>query len=466
VSSSRRVAVLCAVVGAAALMRAVPADAQLRAGPEFQIAGPLASRPAVARAPFGFVAVWTSGTADSRQILGRRFDLAGVPLGPEFVVGAPHPYGSYYPRVATAANGDFMVVWLRFRLDPDAILARCFDALGRPFGPEFQVDPGGVGYVRAPEVAARPDGTYFVAWSSANADGSNFGVLGRVFDRACQPLANQFVVNAHTTGTQTSADVTAADDGTFMVAWSSFKPSGPAIAGRRFDAAGAPVGGERDLGVGSAPVIAAGRGREFAVAWNGGTSPIPDRLVARWFGETAPRGPERRLSFGFVPQKDIATDGFGRAWVVFAGDLSGGIFLTEVPAFFDPPAPLLRVNADAGDTGTAPVIASDDQGNLLVAWSGVHAQASGVFAQRFGGVHPTGIAVDAAPAPSSDGNGMLEPGETVELQTTWRNLNGSMLDLAGTLSFRLAPFTEGAAIADGAGAYGAVPDGAARGLMV
>jgi hypothetical protein len=57
---------------------------------------------------------------------------------------------------------------------------------------------------------------------------------------------------------------------------------------------------------------------------------------------------------------------------------------------------------------------------------------------------------------------MLEPGETVELQTTWRNLNGSMLDLAGTLSFRLAPFTEGAAIADGAGAYGAVPDGAAR----
>jgi hypothetical protein len=443
-------------------MAALPAAAQVRAGPEFQIAGSAASYPAIARTPSGFVAAWQVGGAGTKQIVGRRFDLRGIPQGAEFAVGTPHDYGSYRPRLAAAANGDFIVTWYRWRLDPDAIFARCFDAQGRPFGPELQVDPGGPGYIRAPDVAARPDGTYLVVWSSAGADGSAFGVLGRVFDRACTPRAEPFVVNAYTSGVQVSPDVAVGADGNFVVAWSSFQPSTERVAARRFDAQGAPASAELDLAAGQSPVTAPGLGRDFAFLWNGNAIPVPDRLLARWYRDAGPMDPERRLAFGNITQKDLASDAFARAWAVWRPDLSGAILMTRVPPAMEPQPPPLQVNPDAGDSGTSPAIASDAQGNLLVSWWGTHAQANGIFGQRFGGVHPASVVSDTAPTATADGNGVLEPGETVDVHTAWRNLNGSALDLAGTLSFRLAPLPPGAAITDSAAAYGTVADGATQ----
>ena len=74
----------------------------------------------------------------------------------------------------------------------------------------------------------------------------------------------------------------------------------------------------------------------------------------------------------------------------------------------------------------------------------------GVFAQRFGGLRPQALVVDAA------GNHVLDPGEAAVVQPTWRNINGASLTFGGTLTDLTGPAGPAYTIADGIAGYGTV----------
>ena len=75
------------------------------------------------------------------------------------------------------------------------------------------------------------------------------------------------------------------------------------------------------------------------------------------------------------------------------------------------------------------------------------------MAQRFGGLVPAALAVDAA------GNGVWEPGESVPVRPSWRNVNGAAQTFSGALTDLTGPASD-YSITDGVGDYGTVADGA------
>ena len=72
------------------------------------------------------------------------------------------------------------------------------------------------------------------------------------------------------------------------------------------------------------------------------------------------------------------------------------------------------------------------------------------------------LSVDATARPTSDGNSVFEPGETVDVAPTWRNGSGATHSFGGTAGTFTGPGAPGDpvyTVVDGTASYGAVPDG-------
>jgi hypothetical protein len=198
-----------------------------------------------------FVVVW--GTS-SYGVAGRRVDGTGTPLGAEFLV-TPAGAGPR-PDVAMDPAGTFTVVWG----DYSPIFARRYDAAGNALGAPFQVSTfdDGYNYQHAPTVAADGNGNFVVVWYSGPSsssdpaqDGDGDGVFGRRFDATGAPLGGEFQVNTETAYDQAYPDVAAAPGGDFVVTWLDEGDCYACVDARLFDAAGAPLGGSiRLLGPG------------------------------------------------------------------------------------------------------------------------------------------------------------------------------------------------------------------------
>ena len=198
-------------------------------GGEFQVNATTAgnqSAPAIAVHPDGsFVIVWEDALfGQSGTIRGQRFDTLGVPVGSEFPASTPASQAPGSPAVATTSNG-FVVVWQSFQnVNGSEILARRFDAAGTPLGVEFPVNTS-TSDQEAPAVAADGDGNFVVVWDTTygpvpSTQDAN-GIFGQHFASTGEPLGNEFQVNTTTAGPQFGPVVSATPDGDFVVAWTS-----------------------------------------------------------------------------------------------------------------------------------------------------------------------------------------------------------------------------------------------------
>src|SRR6185503_14137693 len=102
-------------------------------------------------------------------------------------------------------------------------------------------------------------------------------------------------------------------------------------------------------------------------------------------------------------------------------------------------------------------LASDPVGNFVAAWHSLGQDGShyGVFAQRFGGLVPSALAVDTTR------NNVFEPGEVVDVAPTWRNVNGAALNFGGNAISFTGPQPATYQIQTAFANYGTVPNGAA-----
>ena len=75
---------------------------------------------------------------------------------------------------------------------------------------------------------------------------------------------------------------------------------------------------------------------------------------------------------------------------------------------------------------------------------------------------PVSIAVDPSAGAGSDGNGVLEPGETVAAQATWKNQTAATVALSGAASAFTGPAGATYTLTDAAASYGSVAAGASK----
>lgn len=113
-------------------------------------------------------------------------------------------------------------------------------------GPIVQVNSTVAGDQRSQRVAALADGGFVVTWQSALQDGSGSAIVGRRYDASGAPAGGEFLINTHTANAQQHPAVTGLADGGFVVAWESVDQDGSSdgIYGQRFNAAGNAVGAE------------------------------------------------------------------------------------------------------------------------------------------------------------------------------------------------------------------------------
>jgi hypothetical protein len=200
----------------------------------------------------GFVVVWDTSdpAADGSggAIKAQRFDSAGNKAGGEFLVNSSFASGQSLPAVTSFADGSFAIAWTTDDPLQDgngrAIMVRLFGASGLPTGPEFLVNSATAGNQVAPSITTLANGTFVVSWWEAY-----FGeVHARIFTADGTALGADFRVNTNMEGLQNSTAVSALAGGGFVVTWRTANTaedgSGDSVKGQVFSSTGARVGGE------------------------------------------------------------------------------------------------------------------------------------------------------------------------------------------------------------------------------
>jgi hypothetical protein len=354
-----------------------------------------------------FVVVWHSRDqdGDGLGVFARFHDASGAPLGAaEFRVNSWTTGDQQAPRVAATASGQFVVVWESWEQDGPggAVFARRYDAAGTPLGPEFQVNASTASPQSLPAVALDAAGNFVVAWEGVGADGNSYGVVARQYDAAGQPRGDPFPVNSFTTAAQFQASVASDASGNFVVAWRSFLQdpgSSSGIYAQRYDTLGAPVGGEfavnvHTTGTQSSPAVASDADGNFAVTWgSAGQDGSGYAVVARRYDSAgAALGGEIAVNTYTTADQvlsEIAFDargGFAVVWASQGQDGNGrGVYGRHYDALGVPGGPEFRVNTFVTGDQNRPAVAADGSGRFVTVWSGTaqDGSAAGVFGQRF-----------------------------------------------------------------------------------
>jgi hypothetical protein len=269
---------------------------------------------------------------------------AQVPAGGEFQVNTWTTGRQSHSEAAIAPDGSFVVVW-EGRPDPFTahVFAQRYDARGAPQGGEFRLC-GPTGYHIFPHMAMDGKGNFVVVWGGSYP--APLGVFGRRFDAAGAPLGAEFRVAS---ASFNPGDVAMHPDGRFVVTGIAYNYLGDEDIGgwaRRYAADGSPLGGPFLVNTYTT------RAQQLPQAAFDGAG----RFVIAWYSNT-----QDGSGYGVYAQR-YAADG-----ARLGGEFRVNSYTTEDQMF---------VAADA-----AP------EGDFVVTWSsfGQDGSGRGVYAQRYDG---------------------------------------------------------------------------------
>lgn len=348
----------------------------------------------VASDPLGnFTIVWEADGV----VFGQRYSRKGTPVGPNFKVSSRAGYKSG-AAVSMDVAGNIVVVWAEISDGQSFdVVGRRFDWRGRPLGPDFVVNAPSFAVAVTPDVASDGFGNFVVVWESRTQagiqgeallhGGSICNVFGQRFDRTGNKLGAQFWLNANSDGCQADAPVVASDlDGNFVVAWTDYGTDrNGRIVAQRFDRGGRRRG--RMLQVNSpkairqvfwlgGKAIASDALGGFVVVWN--RSPAADGTSDGVFGQRfdergARSGDEFQISrhaTGAQWPVAVASDWDGNFLVSWAGGLdaaSTGIYGQTFDEHGRRLGPELRISCEASGQAS-PAAAADFSGHFVVTW--------------------------------------------------------------------------------------------------
>ncbi len=336
-------------------------------GPAFQINSYTTGGqggPKVAAVGDDFVVVWGSFVGEPPDIEitveGQVFEADGTASGSQFEVAPDSPFiGSR--SVAATGDSEFVVVWNSYDfVDGYTVRGRRFASDGLPQGDEFQVETYLSNRNYEPLVKSDADGDFVVVWESYGSLGSDSyanSIQARRFTPSGVPLGDQFQVNSQTLGYQDMPALAVAEDGAFVVAWTSTRSY--STEGQRFASDGSPAGGQFRIdglpGDGREPELASGPGDAFLATWRSpvstGTDSDDDSIQARFFpagGDPAePFFQVNSYTTGEQERPAVAGDGKGRFLVIWREPTIRGQFLATTSVFAD--------GFESGDTTAWPI---------------------------------------------------------------------------------------------------------------
>ena len=271
--------------------------------------------------------------------------------GAEFQVNRYTTGSQYDPSIAVDADGDFVVVWSDPSREVDGgkgIWGVRFSSAGAVLGTEFHVNTYTESIQHRAQVAIESNGDFVVVWQSFNqASAGDYTVFGQRFTSAGARVGGEFQVNSRTVFYSWQPKIASDSDGDFVVVWEAFSADGSAggVFARRFNSSGSAVGIDFMVNTftdqnQTGPVIASQADGDFVIAWES-------------FNQI--------VSGGY----DIFAKRFNSAGTAQAGEF--------------------QVNRYTSDSQDLPAIATDADGDFVVAWNSLHQDSGylGIFARRF-----------------------------------------------------------------------------------
>jgi hypothetical protein len=177
-----------------------------------------------------------------------------VRLGQEILVNTATASDQYNSQITALSNGGFVVTWHDFSQGVGgaggdasgfAVKAQVFAAGGIPVGSEIRVNSATAAEQFYPQVTALQNGGFVVTWydlsqgvGGAGGDASGFAVKAQVFAAGGTPVGAEIRVNSATAGTQVDAQITALSNGGFVVTWYD---NSQGVGGTGGDASGSAV---------------------------------------------------------------------------------------------------------------------------------------------------------------------------------------------------------------------------------
>ncbi|HEY9630483.1 MAG TPA: Calx-beta domain-containing protein [Coleofasciculaceae cyanobacterium] len=253
------------------------------------------------------------------------------------------------PVVATAANGDYVVVWSSPYSDTDTDLKfRRFNADGTPKdSTDRVVANSGASNERFPAVAMASDGSFVVAYVTTPTSGGDENVVVRRFDAAGSQLGSEIgVATVQVERNQSNPAIAIDAAGNFAVTWThSFSNSDSDVRMRVFSSNGTPLTGDE-------AVASSGSLNEYNpdIAFRTGANALNASDTA--FVVTWNQGPADGSSVS-LPPAQYDTD------IVFQRYNSAGTKLGSA----------IRANNSTALSQRDPSIALDSQGNFVIAWT-------------------------------------------------------------------------------------------------
>ncbi len=234
-----------------------------------------------------FVVVWRN----TLNVLAQRYDADGTPIGSFVSVVYEGAVGVSLdiPDVALAADGSFVVSWLRTSTPGGTptyqSYVRRYGADNQPLSAAVAVSTTGQQYMT--RVASAADGRFVVTWAEQNGDGTpdTGNVYARLFDASATP-GLRLRVPTVLDNTQVSPAIAMRPSGEFVIVWRSYvdNASGFAVLARRYDADGNRLGEAFEVSTPATrnifanyefyPAIGMADDGGFAVSWRSTASPL------------------------------------------------------------------------------------------------------------------------------------------------------------------------------------------------
>ncbi len=194
----------------------------------------------------GYVVAWQTDANSTIDVVARRFDSDGTPLGDEFPLSSNANGYEYQPSLSSLSTGGFVSVWHV----SGNVIARVFGADGAPVSDDINITPGSSFSDIRTEVTELTDGKILVTWAKLENGGSTGPneVYARILDSNGTPLESEFKVGQTERDPDTGSfnptrpSTTALEDGGAVIVWHSKwysdTDNGNSISIQRVDANG------------------------------------------------------------------------------------------------------------------------------------------------------------------------------------------------------------------------------------
>jgi large repetitive protein len=176
----------------------------------------------------GYVVVWNSAGQDGSGlgVYGQRYDAVGLRIGGEFSIATATSgdQRTYVANVAALSNGGFVIAWETPTVGTSSpyekeIVAQRFDSTGTKVGGQFQINTFTTGQQDFVTLASRPGGGFIASWQSVLQDGSDAGVIAKLFNEDGSAASGEFIVNTTTIGRQVHQSINVLSDGKFVIVY-------------------------------------------------------------------------------------------------------------------------------------------------------------------------------------------------------------------------------------------------------